>query len=982
MRVVSRGRRVIGSAVAVVLVAGGAYAAVEMADEDLDCSASEAPTIDEALVLAVTCGHDVVALDTLNPQSSLTATPRGTVRATFDQSAVRTDVSGSWEPVDPSVVVDEDSGEIRVASPVNPITFSPADGSGFISMTSPEGVVSLDVPMALGAPRVDGTRVSWAVLDAAGEVIDGVELTAQVHADASGVTPLIEVRDALAYAALERAAGGEVGFEVVTSEGLSVAANDSGGIDLVGQSGEAVLVAAEPLQWDSSGGDGPKQPGLAAVGDDPATAPVEGDVVATMPLDIVEETRALVTVDQQMVDDPSTQWPITIDPALSAKTLNEWLVVRDYSGWGSKYGSAKGDDLSGNEGVGYCAPASTCTQVHRSRAFWNFDIWSLPYIKAEDLVEAKFRVRGTHSWSCTKKTLDLYLTAAFTASTGWSNQPSTKSKQDSQTPTHYGTSCPGSDMDEWSILAAAKQYAGTTSDMTLGLRAASETEGSWWRYDMGSAQVQVEYNRAPSVPKSMQMIVGNHVHKCSDSTILMNDTQPQLSVTATDPDSGDRVRATIQIYQGDTQVWVYGFQLSDPGTVFYKTVPNGELTSGTYKWRARAWDRDELVSPWTDWCPFRIDTERPDPPSVTPLPQSSDPTIEAEYWTDLETGGVGMKGCFELASNDDQPVTFTYSFIQTLRQTVAVGAAGKSKVCMPDNGRYPMRAGPDTLTVRVTDKAGNTSELTEYHFDVATAREDGIWSFDSRGSSIRDESPSASGGADGAGALIVVDPTWMEGPHTLFGSRAGDWAMGFNGSSSQAYTESSVFGESESFVVAAHVNPETVSSRRAVITQDSVSTAGWSVGTAVSGCPSGMSSCWAFWAYDPVAKTTKTVASSVPPSANQWTQLTAEYDKTRGRMRLWVCEIGTPDSAKSGEPVVASGAAPTTMPLAVGPFVLGRGKSGGVDAYWWKGQIDNVRLFKGEVVADAKIRRMCQGAEANQFDDGIKALDPTTKVAN
>ncbi len=70
----------------------------------------------------------------------------------------------------------------------------------------------------------------------------------------------------------------------------------------------------------------------------------------------------------------------------------------------------------------------------------------------------------------------------------------------------------------------------------------------------------------------------------------------------------------------------------------------------------------------------------------------------------------------------------------------------------------------------------------------------------------------------------------MEGPHTLFGSRAGDWAMGFNGSSSQAYTESSVFGESESFVVAAHVNPETVSSRRAVITQDSVSTVGWSVG--------------------------------------------------------------------------------------------------------------------------------------------------------
>lgn len=989
MRAMSLGRRAVAVAMSVVLVAGAAYAVVETAGDDaLDCDATQAPTVDDALVLAVSCGHDVVALDSLDPRSSMTATPRGTVRLTSDQSAVRTDLSGTWEPVDPRIVTDQDSGELRVASPVNAITFSPVDGRGFVSIASDEGVVSLDVPMELGAPEVDGTRVRWRVLDGGGAPIEGVELMAQVHGDASGVTPLIEVRDARAYAALERAAGGDVGFQVVTSGGLSITENDSGGLDLIGESGQPVLEAAEPLQWDSSGGAGPNRSGPAglAAGGGSATAvdaavPVEGDVVAPMLIDVVDDTRALVTADEQMVEDPGTRWPLTIDPALSNWTLSKWLVVRDYSGWGSKYGSAAGDDVSGNEGVGYCAPASTCTQVHRSRAFWNFDLWALPYIEAADVVGATFRVHGTHSWSCTKNNLDLYLTSGFSASTAWSNQPATKSKQDTQTPTHYGSSCPGSDMDEWSILAAAKQYAGTTSEMTLGLRAASETAGSWWRYDMGSAQVQVEFNRAPSVPTSMQMIVGTKVYKCTGSTILTNDTRPQLSVVASDPDKDDRVAVSIQVYEGTSGRWEWNFDPKASGVEFAKTVPSGVLGSGVYRWRARARDTDGLVSPWTQWCTFTVDIDRPDPPTVTPLPQASDPAIEAEYWTDLETGGLGLMGCFELSTKDDDAKEFRYRFKNAAMPGISlfVGDTRKAKLCMTPG--YPEKAGPDSLTVSVWDLAGNASTDSEYNFDVATAREDGVWSFDTRASSIRDDSREQPGEA-GAGPLTVVDPTWVPGPHSVFGSRDGDWAMGFNGKSSQAYTQSSVFGAGESFVVAAHVNPETVSSRRAVVTQDGPSGAAWSVGTAVAGCPSGMSSCWAFWAYDPVAKTTKTVASSVPPSANQWTQLTAEYDEKRARMRLWVCEIGTPESTKSGEPVVASGTAPMKMQLPVGSIVLGRGKSSVDDAYWWKGQIDNVRLFKGEVVADAKIRRMCQGAEANQFDDGIDALDPTTKKAN
>lgn len=73
-----RGRRTVVTAVAAVLVAGAAYAAADaVRGSDVDCSATEAPTLTEALLLAQACEHDVVALDSLDPYSSLTATPAG-----------------------------------------------------------------------------------------------------------------------------------------------------------------------------------------------------------------------------------------------------------------------------------------------------------------------------------------------------------------------------------------------------------------------------------------------------------------------------------------------------------------------------------------------------------------------------------------------------------------------------------------------------------------------------------------------------------------------------------------------------------------------------------------------------------------------------------------------------------------------------------------------------------------------------------------
>ena len=81
--------------------------------------------------------------------------------------------------------------------------------------------------------------------------------------------------------------------------------------------------------------------------------------------------------------------------------------------------------------------------------------------------------------------------------------------------------------------------------------------------------------------------------------------------------------------------------------------------------------------------------------------------------------------------------------------------------------------------MKVADSAGLTSE-TEYEFDVAAAREDGVWTFDDPEDPGQD---TAVFDADrdeylSAGQLsISADPTYGPGPHQEFGARDGDSAL-------------------------------------------------------------------------------------------------------------------------------------------------------------------------------------------------------------
>jgi hypothetical protein len=121
------------------------------------------------------------------------------------------------------------------------------------------------------------------------------------------------------------------------------------------------------------------------------------------------------------------------------------------------------------------------------------------------------------------------------------------------------------------------------------------------------------------------------------------------------------------------------------------------------------------------------------------------------------------------------------------------------------------------------------------------------------------------------------------------------------------------------------------------------------------------------------------VKSTVPVQFGQWVHLLGEYDKPAGKLRLYVCDAGTPDEPAVGEPILAEADMTSNLPPSPGRFVVGRGFIDGSPADYWNGHIDNVRVFRGEVLAQAKVRRLCQGAEATSYvgGNGVDDVDPT-----
>jgi hypothetical protein len=989
-------RPVIAGGVALILLTSvGTWWAIQPRTQaqqvEVDCSTLESLTYSSANALASACGNEVEVLAERTPWQTTWATPENASHLEVSALPVRVqDADGEWTKLDTSIIDNPAADSLAVQAPVYPMKIN---GGGLAGRGKPLGSISRDgmtfdvwFPLELPVPVISESQAIYTLES-------GIRLLVTINSDGTGFLPVVELDSPAAAARFADlldgvrpstdsiSSGLELEFETAASDGLALSVDEEGSVHAVDAAGDSQFLATPPVMWDSSGTSIPVSSTATEVGtSDRTRAPADGDAIAMMGVSVVSGDTIVVSPDTEMLDNQDTVWPVYLDPGFGAKTPSSWVAVRSGGYTSTLY---KWTDISPSmlgQGTGYCSQASSCNVVFKQRLAWEFTgLTAIANSVGSDITSASFEVYGAHSYNCTSQKTSLVRTSDISSSSTWSNLTFSSTVVGSRTEYH-SVNCGKTGTKSYNALGALQWAADNDkSTVDLGLKV-DESSMSYWKRFRANAKLNIVYDRAPNVPTN-QRLTSPSVPACTTGATrpVIATTTPQLSAVSTDPDAPDypNVRTDFTIAtptdHEDVKWAIANLPMIASGTQALADVPTGTLINGgVYAWQANANDGTRPSPTNPTWCEFSIDTSKPQSPKVTPV---ADETVQAVYERGVERGGAGLAGKFQLdRSPSNDVVLFQYGIDEPeTPNTIAPGADGKAQI--PFSAE---QTGVHTLTVRSKDSAGNISDPTEYTFKVAVPVEDAIWTLDEGSGATAADSSGTS-----AHALSINGAVWTDGPRVLFDSRDGDSALEFNGASDSAVAAAPVVDTSGSFVVTAHVrlNQAEIGQGQSftALSQDAVTSSGFRLEYDAS-CVGMANGCWSFAMPDALTGTDETVVQSpVPVTGDEWTYLVGEHDSALGKMRMWVCPIGTPDEPAVAEPTKSAVSRTATPWVASGGFVVGRGLVDGAKDNWWPGAIDNVRVFAGEVVDEAKIRRLCQGAEATDFNGPTTELDPTVK---
>lgn len=341
------------------------------------------------------------------------------------------------------------------------------------------------------------------------------------------------------------------------------------------------------------------------------------------------------------------------------------------------------------------------------RSFFRMD---LKPVAGATILQAILEQPVTSATSCETESLQVWTTGDIGPTTTWNRQPAWL--------TDIGPtvgSCPGQWLEVDLTQVAADALAAGRDHLTLGVRAADESDRNGYKTLSNTPVIYTTYNTPPDKPTGLGMDTGRQ--PCGAEPLWIPTTTPQLSATITDPDHNaaggvDNVGGHFEWWQrpGEQQIGGIDTTTIPSGHVFSVTVPDGALLDGgTYAWRVRGFD-DVTSGPWSDWCEFTVDATSPD----------KEPTVTSDDYPPLSTGphgGVGVPGTFTFTANGVADVAeFRYSSNQPedLTAIPADTLGGSATVTIT-----PAHAGTNVLYVYSIDRAGHYSPRMDYDFFVS-----------------------------------------------------------------------------------------------------------------------------------------------------------------------------------------------------------------------------------------------------------------------
>ncbi len=834
------------------------------------------------------------------------ARPDGTLVLEQHVRPVRVRQQGRWVNVDPTLRPRPDGSIAPVATAVDLSFSGGGDGSPLARMARGGKALELGWQGTLPKPVLAGDTATYA------EVLPGVDL--QVKADVDGFSHLLVVktREAAANKALT-----ELNYPLSTRN-LRMKSTKGGNLEAVDGNGGTVFTASPPLMWDSSGA--------------PAARTLAAEEVA--PPDARNELMGVELAGKQlrlkphrgMLEDPGTRFPVYIDPFFSA-ARGSWTAV-----W-NIHPTSNFLNASDIARVGK-------VDSQKNRSFFQMNTGST--IHGKQIINATLRTYETWSYSCSARKVEAWATNTISKSTTWNNQPAWVRLLDTKNVAKgWGSSClPGGvefNVTSQVVDAAAKKWP----NITIGLRATSETDNYGWKKFKNNPSLVIEYNSLPTAPVAADAWSdpgGGCVS--GDARPIVSSPTPKLWARLRDADNS--VKGRFEWWNAETKVGEYVTALGSTGSAYPAVVPAGAFADGSViRWRVRAED-GRASSAWSPWCEASVDASAPGiEPGVT------SPEYAENGWND----GVGRAGSFTFTSNGVADIaSYVYGLDTTPKQEVAAGGADGSATIR----LTPRHDGPNVLSVRAKDRAGHQGPIRSYVFNVNSGSgPDGHWALD-----------------DGQGT-VAVDRAGTRHA-TLQG--AASWASGRTGpglrfAGGHAQTGGPVVSTLHNFTVAAWVRLTSVTAAATAVGQDGGRAGGFALQYSKADNRWALSRATA----DADGAPSVRALSAAAPKLGEWTHLAGVYDAAARDLSLYV--NGRRESAVA-----------FTQPWeASGPLAIGRGKAAGAGAEFWSGDVDDVRVH-GRAMFDDEVADLVNSAATLvghwklDEDGGVSAADSSGRA--
>ncbi|WP_460704739.1 LamG domain-containing protein [Myceligenerans halotolerans] len=912
----------------------------------------------EALAEAADTGEPVEVVAQRSEQGEVWAQPDGTLEGRSFVVPQWTRVDGDWARVD-TALREADGVVAPVASTVD-VEFSAGGDGPLVRMDRMGRVVQLTWPEPLPSPGLDGDTATYS------EVLDGVDL--QMTATEDGYASYFVVKTPEAAASPELA---EIRFALET-QGLDVSETEDGGLEARDQGAAGVVFAAPPAaMWDTvaepdqAGGQSAEETAVrssaSGAGDADTAADAAGetgdpDTFAEVGVEVsAERDRLTLIPDQELLTDPETTFPVVIDPQWHTPKAGAWASPNE------SYPDNMGWKFNGKstQGLGTCTGWSDCPGGSTYRLMYQFDV---SRFKGTRILSAEFVVKNTHSAVCSNHRVDLWRVGAINSSnTSWNKTSNSTFWKEliAHDSFHYGgnqSTCNSAADAEFGIRDTMQWFADEGwGRLTLGMRAYSETDKSYWKKFSRDGYVRVKYNRPPNRVKATQLSM-NPGGTCADfaDAPQIRSIDKLVVSQATDPDVDRlRVRFTIMDLNND-QVWTSGLVPSSSkanGSAFSVQVPKAEIPQNqTLRWAVRVWDGHD----WSAWsyegsgwkCHFRYDTSAPQAPEITSGRWSaSDPEDPEDPWLD----GVGQSGKFNFSSSSGDVVKYRYEInAQPTGSSPEVSAAQAGFWLMPSE------PGVYTVNAQALDAAGNKSDTGVYQVRIGAGRLPvSTWGFDG----AQTDSPLTLSGDAHVATLPAGER--VDGDALVLDS-TGD--SGTAPSSERVATTSS-------FAVEAWVYLDAKTPGQAVF----VSQAGpdyMDYKLYYTGSEDGRTDRWAFGRYTP-NQAIRAASSDVPVRSGRWTHLVGVHNSLSNTLLIYVDGVSS-SSMKFYEPVDESG------PVTIG---AGRYSATADPTSYWPGKIDSVRLYN-RYVPGVEAKKLADRRPAVASRWSFEELDTNGEVPN